>query len=69
MPKNSDGVEQPEVISTKKYRDAYDQINWSVSKRCCACNSKIDSDHYNAHPFSYIVHKDGAIEHSNCNFN
>ncbi len=70
MAKNKDGVEQPDMINSKKYRDGYDEIIWDAKTDYCVnCGSPINRETALKRPELFVFYETGEIEHKSCNFN
>ena len=61
--------DKPRSCFSQNFKKNYDEINWSYDLVCCACGSKITAKELASRPDLFTEHKDGEIEHKNCNFN
>ncbi len=68
MPNNKEGIPQPSIVSSPKYRENWDDI-FRKGKYCFNCGTKFSQQILKDHPECYIFHPDGEVECVSCNFN
>ena len=53
---------------SKQFKNNYDDICWH-DYLCYNCGDRIHCNIIKKYPQNFIFHKDGKVEHRNCNFN